>query len=375
MDGEAQYIADTFLLERTFQVLAELEESEGPLRKYAFDISSILGSIGQSIKTFVGGQVHGQDSGGVARTVLNFLAPAVFFRLHPILGILVTGAQLFGFDLYSIFQRIVNAIKPLIMGGQPITAQQVNDAAKSAMPQAAGMPTTASDDLLAPLRAMHNEGQLTKEAVGNTWQAANRNNPFMPKGRTSPLLRMFSFLGPQRGSGIIVGILVWFLKTVLMSAGLLAVGGVAAGALGLGSGQGQQGQTTPAGQAAPAGQAQTPVSLPQPAAGGGIPAPSAAGNWNYRPKAGDIWIEELGGGQPHERVLEWVIESYPDLYQYQDIILRTPSFWTVAKGISQNWRPGQSQMEIPEPYKTRNEILKMFIPDVYRMIQQYGAQQ
>lgn len=370
MDGEAQYVADTFLLERTFQVLAELEDSDGPLRKYAFDLSSILGSIGQSIKTFVGGQIHGQDSGGVARTVLNFLAPAVFFRLHPILGILVTGAQMFGFDLYSIFQRIVGAIEPLIQSGQPVTAQQVNDAAKSAMPQVDGAPAmaTSSDDLLAPLRAMHNEGKLTKEGVG-TWGAANRNNPFMPKTK-SPLLRMFSFLGPQRGSGIIVGILVWFLKTVLMSAGLLAVGGLAAGALGL-SGPQQGQQAAPAGQAAPA--AQTPVSLPPQPAGGGMPAPSAAGNWNYRPKPGDIWIEELGGGQPHERVLEWVFESYPDLYEYQDIILRTPSFWTVVKGISQNWRPGQSQMEIPEPYKTRNEILAMFIPDVYRMIQQYGA--
>lgn len=363
MDGEAQYVADTFLIERTFQVLAELEEDDGPLRKYAFDLSSVLGGIGQSIKTFVGGQVHGQDSGGIARTVLNFLAPAVFFRLHPILGILVTGAQLLGFDLYSVFERIVNAIKPLIQKGEPVTAQQVNDAAKSAMPQA------PSEDLLEPVRSMHNEGMLTKEAVGNVWQSANRSNPFMPDQRTSPLLRMFSFLGPQRGGSFIVGILVWFLKTVLMSAGLLAVGGVAAGALGLGSGSmggSPQTQTQEAVPASDMAQHTNPAIR--------MPAPSPVGNLNYKPNPGDIWIEELGGGQPHERVLDWALESYPDLYEYQDIILRTPSFWSVVKEVSKKWRPGQSQMEIPDPFKTRNEILAIFIPDVYRMIQQYGAQ-
>jgi hypothetical protein len=369
MDGDIQYVADTFLLERTFQILAAADASDGPLRKYAFDLGSVLSSIGNSIKTFVGGQIHGQDSGGVARTVVNFLAPAVFFRLHPILGILVTAGQLFGFDLYAIFESIVGAILPKIRSGQPVSAQEVNQAGQSAMAGAGGgtpMAAAASDDLLHPLRELH-QNKLLKEAVGyksTGYGGAWSQQPFMPQN-TNPLLRMFSFLAPAKRGSLIVGILVWFVKTVLMSAGLLAVGGMAAGALGLTSGP-QAGSPT---ATAPGTGGAPPATVGLPA---GIPAPTGAGSYNFRPNPSDIWVESLGGQQPHERVLAWTIESYPNLDQYTDIILRTPSFWNAVRGISQQWAPGQEQLVIPKPYKTRQEIINLFINDVWRQVQQRG---
>ena len=355
MKGDVQYIADTFLIERMFQVLAELEDDNDVLKKQAFDLGSVLGSIAGSIKQFVGSQIHGQDSGGVTRTVVNFLAPAMFFRLHPILGIIVTGAQLFGFDLYSVYQTIINAIMPSIQAGEQVTAQQVNDAAKSAIPQV--QEVQASDDLLYSIREMHKQGSLTKEGIGSSWQNANRQNPFLPKN-TNPLLRMVSFLGPRRGSSLIVGILVWFLKTVLLSAGLLAAGGVATSALGLGSSKEKPSYL-------PQSTSTEPTTTP---AISSIPSPTGGGGFNYRPNKGDIWIENLGSQKPHERIMQWVIESYPDLNQYKDIVLRTPSFWSAVRGLTQDWPPGQGQWAIPEPYKTRNEILAMFVPDVYREI-------
>jgi hypothetical protein len=365
MDGDIQYVADTFLLERTFQILAETDASDGPLRKYAFDLGSVLSSIGNSIKTFVGGQIHGQDSGGVTRTVVNFLAPAVFFRLHPLLGILVTAGQLFGFDLYAIFQSIVGAILPKIRSGQPVSAQEVNQAGQSAMASAGGAPmaAAASDDLLYPLRELH-QNKMLKEAVGYRGTSAWNQQPFMPQGN-NPLLRMFSFLAPNKRGSLIVGILVWFVKTVLMSAGLLAVGGMAAGALGLTGGPQAGSATAPGTGGAP------PATVGLPA---GVPAPTGAGSYNFRPNSNDIWVESLGGQQPHERVLAWTIESYPDLNQYTDIILRTPSFWNAVRGISQQWAPGQEQLVIPKPYKTRQEIMNLFINDVWRQVQQRGLQ-
>ena len=373
MDGEIQYVADSILLERTFQILAELDESDGPLKKYAFDLGSILGSIGNSIKSFVGGQVKGKDEGGTARTVVNFLAPAMFFRLHPLLGILVTAGQLFGLDLYSIYQKIVGTIMPVIRGGGKVSAQQINDVARSAIPAAAPMAAAGSDDFLYPLRELQKKGKLTKEGVRGTLSREWRNQPFIPKSR-SPLIRMLSFLGPRRGGSIIVGILVWFLKTVLMSAGLLLVGGAAASALGAKPIAAEPAAITApagpgAGRAAPGGAAPTPT--PSMA----VPAPTGAGSINYRPNKGDMWVEDLRGQQPHQRVVQWAIDSYPDLYQYQDIIVRTPSFWNAVRAITNTWSPGHTQLVIPEPYKTRNEILSLFIPDVYRMINQQRGMQ
>jgi len=373
MDGEIQYLADTFLLERAFKALSELDDD--PLNKVAFDLGSVLSSIGQSISQFVGGQVHGQDSGGVTRTVTNLLAPAIFFRLHPILGLLVTAGQMFGIDIYSIFQSITSSIMPSLNAGKPVSAQELNQAAKAAIPAVteapAGTPegefigeeVQASDDLLSPLREMEKKGQLTKEGIGRRYSrpGAWSSQPFIPKD-SSPFLRMFSFLSPARRGNLLVGILVWFIKSVLLSAGLLTVGGVAASALGLGQSK-EQGPG--AASATPATSIVQSI-LPSTS----VPQPTSAGSHVFRPNPNDLWIEELGGQQPHERVLQWVLESYPDLDEYTDIILRTPGFWNTVKDVSKDWRPGQTQLAVPMPYKKRDDVLALFINDIYRMVNQ-----
>jgi hypothetical protein len=392
MEGTIQYVADTFLLERTFQILAELDDDG--LEKRAFDLSSLLGSAGSSIRSIIGEQIHGKDEGGVARTVIDFLAPAMFFRLNPILGMLVTAAQFFGFDIYSIYEKIVGLVIPSLKSGKPVSAEHINDAAKAAIPVVGdeAMGAEASNDFLYPLRDLQKQGMLTKEGlsggqfsrrvrqVGQRAGQATRqfgrgagqatsevgrawgDNPFAPKSE-NPLLRMFSFMGRRKGSSLIVGILVWFLKTVLMSAGMLAVGGVAASALGIGKSKGKDQSGTPT-TSAPASTTPTPSTTT------GVPAPTGIGSYNYRPNKGDLWVEGLQGQQPYERVLQWVAEVYPDLYQYQDIVVRTPSFWNAVRAISQTWIPGQQQLVVPEPYKTRNDILEQFIPDVYRAVNQ-----
>ncbi len=347
MEGDIQFVADSFLLERTFQILAKAEHGEGPLRKYAFDLGSLLETLKGGIQSFVQQNIDTSSPGNTANTVINLLAPAVFFRLHPVLGVLMTVGQLFGLDLGSIYQRIVSLITPTLQSGQQVTAAQVNDAARAALPSLPDS-TEVQASLLDSLYNFQKSGELEsilrKDAVAS---------------QQSPLVRMFSFLGPRRGSNLLVGILSWFIKTILMSAGMLAVGGVAASVLGLHP-------TGTTGRVEQTGSGQTGAIAP----GVNVPAPTSAGSWNFKPKPNDLWVENLNGDQPYQRVVDWVAESYPDLSQYQDIIVRTPSFWNVVRGLTGEWRPGQSQWVIPDPYKTRNEILALFIPDVYRTIQQ-----
>lgn len=345
MEGDIQFVADSFLLERTFQILAEAEIGDGPLRKYAFDLGSLLETLKGGIQSFVQQNIDTSSPGNTANTVINLLAPAVFFRLHPVLGFLMTAAQLFGLDLGSIYQTIVGHITPTLQSGQPVTAAQVNDAARAALP-------SISEAGLEPLYDIHKSGELEAMLKKEAVRGYGSNQ--------SALVRMFSFLGPRRGSNLLVGILSWFIKTILMSAGMLAVGGMAASALGLHP-------TGTTGRAEQTGQGQTGIAT---APGVKVPAPTGAGAWNFKPKPHDLWVENLNGDQPYQRVVDWAIESYPDLSQYQDIIVRTPSFWNVVRGLTGEWRPGQSQWVIPDPYKTRNEILALFIPDVYRTIQQ-----
>lgn len=354
-----QYIDDSILIEKTFQIL-EAESSEDHIIKEAFDLSSTLGGIGSSIKQFVESQIKGKDTVGISRTVVNFLAPAIFFRLHPILGLLVTAAQLFGFDLYSIYNKIINAIKPSIEEGIPVSADTINSAAKSVMPNISDEVVTAS---LMPLRELEYKG-LIKQAAGNdAWNA----NPFIPKN-SSPLIRMFSFLSLPKRVSLITGILVWFLKTILLSAGLLAVGGATVGALGLAN--------KPNTDLANKSIKPSFETVQQDSTSFGLkPNSTGAGSHVYKSKPGDLWIENLGSNQPHESILQWTLDSYPNLYEYQDIILREPSFWNAVRQVAKHWSPGQLQLDIPDPFKKKDDILSTFINDVYRTVNKYRGQQ
>lgn len=325
MRGDIEYIADSFLIERVFAGFEKDFVKEAQL-------ASVLSGIGDSIKSFVGSQIHGEDSGGITRTLVNLLAPATFFRLHPLLGMVVTAGQLFGIDIYNVFQRIMGAVSPMLQSGQPVPPDVINDAAKSAI----GESTATTASLLAP---------LSKVAVFGRSRSSSTE---------SPLVRMFSFLGPKRGGNILVGIIAWFVKTVLLSAGMLAVGGTVTKALGF-----EPGQKAPAHH-------QSGYTTGTPSFNTG---PNQSVMYDYRPNPNDLWIEDLDGQEPHERLLQWVSEGYPDLYQYQDIIVKVPSFWQAVRGISRNWTPGKSQMSIPQPYKTRNDILSLFMNDVFNEIQ------
>jgi hypothetical protein len=376
MHGEIQYISDTFLLERFFTVLSE---NDDPIKKYALDLQNILGNAYNSIVQTISGQIEGKDSGGVLATVINFLAPAMFFRLHPLLGGIVTGAQLMGFDLYSILNNIASPIITKLRSGQKVTPQEVNQLGQAAIPGESGETALqASDNLLDPLSEL-----LVKEAAGGGIADSWKSQPFAPQN-TNPFYRMMSFLSPMRRGSLLVGIIVWFIKTVLLSAGLLA--GSSAIAQFFGANVGNNGlfgantvnkeksesvnvvQPEATEETVPALYVQ-PIAQPEAVK---KDIPTGAGSYIYRKNKDDIWYETLEGRQPHEMIMEWAIDSYPTLSQYKDIILRTPSFWNAVNIVTSKWPPGQNQIVIPEGFSKRDDIVNMFVDDVYRQINQRG---
>jgi hypothetical protein len=352
MNGEIQYVADTILLEETFQVLAEFNPSN--MEKYAFDLASVLPSIGSEVSSLIGSNYS------TPRKIVDLLVPGLFFGIHPALGALVSVAQHFGYDIFSIFNKIKDAILPDIAAGKPVSAEQVNSAAQSAIPQVVDEPQEPPqeqgevDDLLYPLRAMRNSGQLTKEAIGGSYYAKNRAGG---GGWLNPLKGLLNLFSGRRRGNIIVGLLSWFLKTVLLSAGLLTIAGMVLPSKNPITGE--------------------PASSTNNSLVGRVskPTPTGAGAHVYKTKPGDLWIESLTGRQPHEMVLDWAIQSYPTLSQYESIILNTPSFWNAVRSVTEKWRPGQVDISIPDPYKTRDEIVNLFINDVFKAVSNEGRQQ
>jgi len=348
MTGEVQYVSDTILLEETFQVLAEFNDNR--FEKYAFDLASILPSIGNEISSLVGGHYS------TSRTIVDLLVPGVFFGIHLLLGALVAAAQHYGYDLTSIYEKIKSAIMPDLKAGKPVTAEQINNAAQAAIPAVEEISSIepsdedAVDDLLYPLRAMRNNGQLTKEAIGKSYIERNRAEG----GWLNPLKGLLNLFSSRRRGNIIVGLLSWFLKTILLSAGLLAVAGVVLP---------KKNPITGQEPASPVGSAQSNQNT-----GVQKPAPTGAGSYIYKNSPGDLWIENLNGRQPHEMILDWALQSYPSLDQYKSIILNTPSFWNAVRSITEKWRPGQIDVSIPDPYKSRDDVVNLFINDVFKSV-------
>ena len=323
MNGEIQYVSDTILLEETFQVLAEFNDNR--FEKYAFDLAAILPSIGSWVASHTGAQMRDEPN-SILRTVEDLVVPGIAFGIHPLLGALVAAAEYFGYDLTAIYEKIKSAILPDLKAGKPVTAEQINSAAQAAIPEVSETSSTEpppeegeADDLFYSLRAMMSKGNLTKEAIiGGKSSYYSRTEG----GWLNPLKGLLNLFSARRRGNIIVGLLSWFLKTILLSAGLLAVAGVVGSAFS--KKPGEAGQEGPAPAGAPAAQTSSPQT----------PAPTGVNSYVYKTKPGDMWVEELNGQQPHEMLLKWALQSYPILDQYKSIILNTPSFWNAVREIT-----------------------------------------
>jgi hypothetical protein len=366
MDGDFQYISDTFLLERIFNILAKEDYNN----EYGFvkqaDISSFLESIKGTISNFVSSLTYGKDEGGIGRTITNLLVPATFFAIHPVLGWIVAIAQQgFGFDLYTIYNKIIDNIKPSIEQGKPVTGDVINNAAKSALPSVSDDESIISSEAsLYPLKELEDIGYFNKQAQFGL-KSVTTSVPFITENK-NPFIRMFGFLTRRKGTSLLVGILVWFIKRILLSAGLLAIAGAATGILGmLPSLKPSENSSKPSENSSKSLQKITTVPTITTVS---KPSSTNSGSQTIRINTGDIWIENIGNRQPHELVMRWAIDSYPELNQYQSIILSTPSFWNTIKTISQKWHPGQMRLTIPEQFKKKDDVINTFIDDVYKAI-------
>lgn len=356
MKGDIEYFADTVLLEKMFSIVAIADENSPTLTKTAFDLSSMLSPIKSAIVSGVGSQVH---SDSPVSSVVNFLAPAILFKLHPAFGIIMTAAQMFGFDLVSIFTKVADLVKKALLSGKQLTTVDINNIAQQAAPE---LSSTAGEDLFIGIRHLEQNGGLFKAAI----------NPFSLSGllgmkdkssgeQVSPFIRMFSFLGKEWKGKFLLGFVTWVIKTVLLSAGLLVAGAAIKSML-------MPSQSkTPANPNAPISQTPTNPNTPANPTAAVIkePRPSGSGAVPMRNNPTDNWVVKLEGRKPSDIILAWLLQSYPDLNEYKDIVNNSPAFWSAVKRVTKNWPVGQSSLVIPPEFNKIDDILNLFVHDIY----------
>jgi hypothetical protein len=379
MAGEAQYIADTFLIEKLAKI--EFAMSDDPLVKEA-QLGSVLGGVANSLVNTVRGMIDTSSTGGLIKSVINLLSPAIFFRLNPLLGILYTiGSTMFGIDLGSILSKIAGVVIPKLKSGAKVTADEINEAGKSVLGAA------ASDDLLHELRMIEKRGELHKLAIPGLLGGRRRGGGLLGLlgggyGRRQPtggafafpgagvgaLGRMFGFLDRPRGSSLLVGFIVWFVKTILLSAGLLAGAGAISGVLGIGSGEATKpGEVERSKELDDIGAPGAPATSGAPTAqlgvGPGIPgAPQLPG------APGGLQFEELEGRTVEEMVMDWAIDANPRLRGHEDTLANSPSFNHTVRILGRYLRPGSDAIIMPEGW-TRPMVVNQFIGEVNSMLQ------
>lgn len=331
-----EYIEETLLLQNLMSCI----DDKDLLTKKAGIISSALGldSMKSVIQNTVQEKTKEATPEEAPKIVADTLSSDSLLPKIPVIQELSTiSKEDFGFDLESTYDQILSKLKPEIEKGNQISPSMVNDAGMSVLNS---LSSTASVE--------YSLLKSANELIQN-YKTAAYSKPGI-------LRRLLGTLAKAKAISVIFGILVWILKYGLLAAGLLGIGYAASKLIKL-----------PSGEKVPQGNTESTQTS-------GIvniiskPSPTGAGSQTIKIAPGDLWIEYIGNKQPHEIIMQWTIDSYPILNQYQSIILRTPSFWNTVRTISRDWHPGQLNISIPDPFKKKDDVVNTFIDDVFREV-------
>jgi hypothetical protein len=276
----------------------------------------------------------------------------------------------------------VSGLKPALLSGQPVTAGYVNSLGKSLLKPVESLFSGASeDDLFCDLRKMEKSGQLKRVAQFERVAQIPFLDIFGPKktgpsplamfpSRQLPILeRIFGFLSPNRGHNLLVAFVIWFVKIVLVSAGLLVVGGVAAEYFGLGKKGPEPGQQIPNTNVEMMGPVPVPVQRQQV---GLKPPRLGSPALEYMPNdARNTWYVPVEG-TPRKTLLNWTLRAYPQLSGYDRMITAHPSFGDMVNRMRRGLTPDGSQMAMPIGFTRWVDVVNQFASDVYRVIRGRG---
>lgn len=401
--GDITYIADSMLIEK----IASMEHGLS-LQKQAGLPDSIFSGVANEVSNYVKNNIDTSSTGGLLKSVFNILTPGILFnRVSRIAGIAAAAGSSFGYSPSAVLESIVQAIKPKLMRGEQVTSEDVN---KAGLAAAGGL--GASADLLHELRGIEKKGELLKTAKAG--------------GGSGVLGSIFKYLlSPHRdrnvsskkkraGKSIGIGVIVWFVKTVLLSAGLLAGGAAIKSMVDKdkesdadtwyadipGYRRAKESEITPEMREDAKRSLSNPLGtiLKRPDYAIAIETHSNA------PKGASIFLKETGAsiapsqavpasyqaqpaqptqqsqpqaryvrvlGNPKNTLLQWTKYLHPELSGYEGIISSTPSFNSAVNDFSAGYQRGKSLAALP-PGMSEKDMVNRFVSDVRARIAKEG---
>ena len=336
--GEIQYIADSILIEKVVKLDVALTKEAGL-------VNDIFSGVGSAVSSYVKSNVDFSSPAGTAKSVLKLLAPGMLFRVHPLLAFLYYIANEYGYDIVGTIDSIVDSISGKINAGEPVSPEEINQAALAKS-------SSVNNDLFYGLRELEKTGTLLKSSkrggkpIGGSF--------FGVKG--APILsNLFGFLDRSKsgaGKSLLVGFVAWFIKTILLSAGLLAIGAGAKKVIQTGKDAITNEDGTKIDSISEPNQKTKPIQEKE------MDQEKAQEN-------DTSWYMPIINGSLENTVLAWVSEFYPDLSEYEDIILKTNSFNSVIRDLS--GKISGSYLVVPGNFDKKSTVDR-FVRDVEREI-------
>jgi hypothetical protein len=254
---------------------------------------------------------------------------------------LATAGQMFGINAFSIWDSICSNVKSLLGSGNKVSPESITQIGEQEISKHAenyyyhGISILSDFDKVG-LISLGSMSSFGAENSGN-WFINLFKKIFGADKSPGQTKAKFSIVR------FITQIFTWTIKSMFLSAGLLAAGG------GLMYFLGRKPQGVGTKNIEPSSN-NTENNTQQ--------------NQEYSSRSSDVWNIPLDGKTPPEMLIEWAIDKYPQLEGHEDEIDQSPSFWNTVREVAKNYHTGQSNIEIPSQFRSPEDILSKFVPDV-----------
>lgn len=361
---ELQYLSDSKVIEILFSDSSVVKEA-GLFEDIGFP------SIAGAIKDFARGIADKDGSSGYVDTIINTLGTGVLGRIHPLLGLFsAIASSAFGFNISSIFGRFKRMLRQHFSSSDSLSLEQADQLAREAV----GLQVSASLD--PALDSLESYG-FEVLARPRRFRGRKIDIPMIAEKGKPLLVKVFGNLGALRGKTLAAGILVWFLKTFLLGAGLVTAGVGAKMLYDKGkevvtdkpsSPEAQEEKTQDHGH----GHGHESETMSRPATPkytvkqtGSTFKPSGAGTKYFPNSGGSLWMVPLIDRSINNTLIEWALDVYPESAKVEHLFEKSDDFQRTVSLLKRNYNyRDPDNLVMPRRFHSRKQVVDSFIEDV-----------
>lgn len=367
--GDLQYIADSFLIDKLFLIDATINKKAGMA-------DGLLGSIAGSIMDW--GKEHIDTSDGassIISSLADLLVPGVLFKINPMLGGLAAVADSLGFSPISVVKKIIQFVQQKLESGALPTLEEVNSIGKSAVSGEAGPMLVEAANMLDLLHQIEKKGKLVR-LVRTAQYRGGQSLPEIPffggKGGVIEKIfgQLFQLRAKNKAKWLLGGFVVWIVKTILLGAGLIAGAEKVVSLLG-----GEKNNQSTSNDIMTVNNPNTTFVQENPVetsvvSGKNLTPTGRGQDIHTNDHKTSTWVVPMIGGSIESTLLAWAGDVYKELVGYESAIASTESFNKTVEQMRRGLDGSKSnQLTVPSQFKSRKQIVDQFASEAAYKIQ------